>query len=101
MSTSAFSMAEAIAVCTSKIKARKAERRPTYVMYYGNDLNRYEGKITGATCAELTKLFHDNHAQHKFAVITPISDPSKYVRFFNRDAGKKFTNPNVVRKAKK
>lgn len=99
-----FSVEEALAVCTSKITQRRAQRlahRPAkYTMFFGNDQKRYEGKVNGATCSELVKLFHSNHAQFRWAVITPINDPKTYVRFYNKSLGKKFTDPNrtVVRK---
>lgn len=94
-----FSVEEALAVCSSKIAQRRANKPSKYMLYFGNDQKRYEGKVQGATVSDLVKLFHSNHAQFQWAVITPINEPTNYLRFYNKNLGKKFFS--MTRKAKK
>ena len=94
-----FSVEEALKVCSSKIAQRKAQRKAKYMLYFGNDQHRYADKVQGVTVSELVKLFRSTHAQYQWAVITPIGEPENYLRFYNKNLGKKFFS--MTRQSKK
>lgn len=95
-----FSVEQALAICTANIQNRVKTRSTAYVLYYSNESNRYDGKITGFTVKQLINEFRDLGKSYKFAFVTKVND-DKVVRFYNASLGKKFFSmTRTGRKAK-
>ena len=84
-----FKMNQAIALCTTSLEKRKSGNSTSYVLYYGNSTDRYEGKMTGSTVKFLIDEFRESGGKYRYAVICNMKD-DKPARFFDRSRSKKF-----------
>lgn len=85
-----FSVEQALAVCTANLAKRVQSRTNSYVLYFGNEKNRYDGKIEGVTIKELINEFRTSKATYRLAFIVKKGEDNKVLRFYNRDISKKF-----------
>jgi hypothetical protein len=86
---STFNLEKALAETTRILANRVKTRSTAYVLYYSNQNNRYDGKITGFTIKQLITEFRALPGAYKYAFITKIND-DRVVRFYNSAVGKKF-----------
>lgn len=97
-----FSVESALALCMANVNSRKSVGGgKKYVLFYGNDTKRYEGKVTGGTVKSLIETFRTSHGTYKYAFIVEEGNEEKVLRFYNRDVSKKFlsmTRTGVKRK---
>lgn len=97
-----FSLEKALAEAGNVVANRRQQRSITYAMYCSNEKNNpHPKKVTGYTIKQLQNEFYDSRA-YKFAVITPLNNPYKYLRVYDYTIGKKFISLSKrTRKAKK
>ena len=98
-----FSLEQALAQNSRVLAQRAVNRTNSYALYFSNETKSYAGKIVGTTRTKLKKEFFATKGNYRYAVITPLNNPEKYLAIYNRDAGKTFTEQfrkTVVRKKK-
>ena len=93
-----FSPQQALAICTANLRKRKNKASIAYILYYTNDANRIDGQMSGSTIKALIDEFRQNKANFKYAFIVKRGDEGKYLRFYNRDEGKKFFSMTRTKK---
>lgn len=84
-----FDINLALAQTTRLLAERQKTKSLSYVLYYSNQNNRYDGKISGFTIKQLINEFRSTKGTYKYAFITKLND-DKVLRFYNSSVSKKF-----------
>jgi hypothetical protein len=90
-----FNVAQALAICTANLASRKKSGggSNTYILYYSNGTDRYDGKVIGNKIlgdGGLIDTFKKNHNKYTYAYIVNKLDEDKTLWFFNRAVSNKF-----------
>jgi len=94
-----FSVQQALDICTSNLASRAKSKSISYVLYYTNRTDGYDGKMYGATIKDLIAEFRANRGNFKMAFITK-KDDVKVLRYFNANVSKKFFSMSRTGKKK-
>lgn len=87
-----MNLEKALALGGRIVAERKAKqnKQNTYVLHFTNDPSTVAGTMEGSTIKGLCDEFRSTHAQFTYAVVTKKGNDEKYLRYYNKNEGKKF-----------
>jgi len=86
-----FTKAMACGFRVRKERKSRMSHQNTYILHMSNvSDDKNPRTLQGSTIRGLINEFISNHAQFTYAVITKLGNDEKYLRYYNRNEGKKF-----------